>query len=195
MTDKEETALGHFAEVLVDRMKKGHRNIVMVVGRVGEGKTTFAIQLCSEIAKRLGVNFSLDEDLIFEMKDLDRKINDPNATPINLIDEMVPIIDCDVEEVIKKTEGLVWTNIFIGQMIEPKRKQVDYTVGCSLNKNVTSKEDKIGYFKASKSEINDPEDEMLMPLVGTFDRFPQEGEYRHLKEKVIKNMIERRNEG
>lgn len=72
---------------LVWRIKNDMQNVIIVDGETGSGKSAFALNLCLDLAKALGVGFDLSEDYIYDLGDLWRKLSKEGANPINLLDE------------------------------------------------------------------------------------------------------------
>lgn len=194
-------ALDEFAEVLADKIKRNEQSVIMVEGRTGAGKSTFAIHLCCRIAERLGAKFSFEEDYIIEAQDLERKKENPDATPINLIDEM-GIGFKRLEDTVKKVDELDQTTILVIPSIlkidEVIRSQPTnrnrivreyYKVHCSSREDPLLKGYGRGFFEVSRYDGSDWKHE----VTGIFSKLSPEmlAEYQTIIENVIKGTINR----
>ena len=80
-------AMDVFVDVLAERIRNDQQNVVVVTGDTGSGKSTFAIQLCYALSKRLAASFDLADDYIYSLDDLWDKLERVDACPISLFDE------------------------------------------------------------------------------------------------------------
>ena len=71
------------AAEMKQNIKDHHQNTVLIEGRTGSGKSTIALRLC----KLLDKQWSLEHDYIYSALDLKRKLKNPGACPVNLLDE------------------------------------------------------------------------------------------------------------
>lgn len=76
-----------FLDTLVDRIHNDQQNVIAVTGDTGSGKSTYAIQLCYALSKRLHAGFDLAKDYVYSLNDLWVKLGNPYACPISLFDE------------------------------------------------------------------------------------------------------------
>lgn len=71
------------AKRMKKRIKNQNQNTVLIEGRTGSGKSTIGVTLC----QLLDSKWNLDTDYIYGSADLKRKLDKPNACPVNLLDE------------------------------------------------------------------------------------------------------------
>lgn len=76
-----------FLDTLVSRIHNDQQNVIAVTGDTGSGKSTYAIQLCYALSKRLHAGFDLAKDYVYSLNDLWIKLGNPYACPISLFDE------------------------------------------------------------------------------------------------------------
>lgn len=76
-------ALEPFAAKLSARIRAKKQNVVLITGATGSGKSTIALDLCY----LLDPKFNLQENYIYSVKDLKKKLKNPNSCPISLFDE------------------------------------------------------------------------------------------------------------
>lgn len=72
---------------LAKRTKADMQNVIIVEGETGSGKSSLALNLCVDLARKMGKTFDLQRDYIYSATDMWKKLADPNASPITLIDE------------------------------------------------------------------------------------------------------------
>lgn len=72
-----------FARILKRNIKDHHQNTVLIEGRTGSGKSTIGVKLC----QLLDSEWSLDNDYIYGIGDLKRKLRYPGSCPVSLLDE------------------------------------------------------------------------------------------------------------
>lgn len=75
--------LPSFAKLLKNNIKDHKQNGVLIVGHTSSGKSTIGVKLCPLIDK----NWSLDNDYIYGLKDLKKKVRNPGSCPVSLLDE------------------------------------------------------------------------------------------------------------
>jgi hypothetical protein len=75
--------LPSFAKLLKSNIKDHKQNGILIVGHTGSGKSTIAVKLCALLDK----DWSLDNDYIYGMSDLKRKVRNPGSCPVSLLDE------------------------------------------------------------------------------------------------------------
>lgn len=203
-------AFDEFVKVLVKRIRRNQQNVIMVEGATGAGKSTFAILLCTALASAMKVDFSLDNDYIYTMEDLLKKIQNPNASPINLIDEAVLVINSkgamsrqnrDMVNIFDTMRSLGWTTVLVAPSIFQIDKtmrlmHIDYKIHC------TSEDDSIksgfgrGFFEVSKPKrfeySKSAEPYWILQVTGVFGKLPKkmDDEYQPIKLKAQRKLID-----
>lgn len=203
-------AFDEFAKLLVRRIKRNQQNVIMVEGSTGAGKSTFAILLCYELAKRLKVDFDLEKDYVYTMEDLLVKIQDPNASPINLIDEAVLVMNSkgsmtkqnrDMVDIFNTMRSLGWTTVLVAPSIFQIDKtmrlmHIDYKVHCSSEDDSIIRGYGRGFFEISKPKryeySKDAEPYWVLQLTGVFGKLPPriDGLYQPIKLKAQRKLID-----
>lgn len=80
-------AYDDFVKRLVYRVTHDMQNVIIVDGETGSGKSAFALNICVDLARKLGCGFDLSRDYIYDLNDLWKKLDEDDANPINLLDE------------------------------------------------------------------------------------------------------------
>lgn len=84
--------LDHFVEDCQRNIENEYDNVIVVFGREGSGKSTFAI----ELAKKLNPDFNLETDYIYTYEEMVQAITDPDMSDIGrvfLLDETSSIMN------------------------------------------------------------------------------------------------------
>lgn len=207
-----------FVKVLADRIKNNQQNVVHVAGGTGSGKSTLAIQLCIALAKKLNVPFSLQNDYIYSVDDLWNKLQDPDASPISLIDEAALILNSkrsqsndsiDIVNLFNTMRSRGWSTFIvspsIGQINRDVRcTHVDFAVYCSSEDDSLIPGFGRGFFEVSKgkrpryAKKSGGEPYWVLLATGVFKELPKkiDDEYQPIKDRaqsiLIENMIARR---
>lgn len=86
--------IDHLVDVLIERTTVSHyQNIIVIEGRTGSGKSTLALQIIYAMAKKLGIEFNLKENYVYDTIDLATKLQKAETDgirgicPITFIDE------------------------------------------------------------------------------------------------------------
>ena len=202
-------AFDEFAKMLTKRIKRSQQNVIMVEGSTGAGKSTFAILLCYELSKRLKCKFSLAEDYIYTMEDLLAKIQNPNASPINLIDEAVLVVSSkgsmtkqnrDMVDIFNTMRSLGWTTILVAPSIYQIDKtlrlmHIDYKVHCSSEDDSLIRGYGRGFFEVSKPKryeySKDAEPYWVLQVTGVFGKLPPriDSQYQPIKLDAQRKLI------
>lgn len=82
-TDVYDDLLTPLAKKMKANIADQHQNTALIEGRTGSGKSTIGVRLCQLLDKR----WNLDNDYIYGVSDLKKKMKNPGACPINLLDE------------------------------------------------------------------------------------------------------------
>lgn len=207
-----------FVETLRKRIKANQQNVIIVDGDTGAGKSTLAIQICIELAKKLDVSFDLKRDYIYSFDDLWDKLQDPDASPINLIDEGSLLLSSknsmsrenkDMVNLFNTMRSRGWSTVICAPSIFQIDKGVrtihaDYRVHCSSEDHSLIKGYGRGFFevsKAKRSEFSrDSEPYWYLLYTGVFGKLPDkvDKEYQPIKReaqsKLIKNIVDKNRE-
>ena len=205
-----------FIKMLADRTKHNQQNVVNIEGNTGSGKSTLAIQMCIALAKKLGKDFDLKKDYIYSVDDLWRKLQDPNASPVSLIDEAVLVINAkrsqskdsvDVVNLFNTMRSRGWSTFLCEPTIFQINKEVrcthiDFNIHCSSNDDCPLPGFGRGIFEVSKAVRSrykrDSEPYWLLLTTGVFKELPKKVdlEYQPIKQRaqelLIADMIKRR---
>ncbi len=199
-----------FINELKKRIKNEQQNVVIIDGDTGAGKSTLGIQICYGLAKLLKVDFSLEKDYIYSLEDLWRKLQDPNASPINFMDEGALILSAknsmskeskDIVNLFNTMRSRGWSTI----ICVPNYKQIDkgvrtthadFRVHCSSNDSCILKGYGRGIFEVSKairheySKDGDPY--WMLIFTGIFKRMPEKiaAEYKEVKSNAQKRLVD-----
>lgn len=153
-----------FVKVLAKRIKNHQQNVIHVAGGTGSGKSTLTIRLCYALAKRLGVSFDLDKDYIYSVDDLWNKLQDPNASPISLIDEAALVLNSkrsqssdsvDIVNLFNTMRSRGWSTFLVSPDLNQINKDVrvthvDYSLYCSSEDDSFLPGFGRGFFEISK---------------------------------------------
>lgn len=209
-----------FVKELASRIKHHQQNVVIVDGDTGAGKSTLAIQLCYDLAKRMKKPFDLKKDYIYTLDDLWDKLQDPNASPISLIDEGSLLLSSkrsmskenqDMVNLFNTMRSRGWSTIICAPSIFQIDKGVrtihaDYRVRCSSEDHSIKRGYGRGFFEASKAIRNeyskDAEPYWMLQMTGVFgplsdkiDRIYQPIKMRAQTRLIQKMMESRRKSG
>ncbi len=198
---------------LRDRIKRNQQNVVIVDGDTGAGKSTLAIHICIELAKKLKVPFDFQKDYIYSLEDLWDKLQDPEASTINLIDEGSLLLSSknsmskenkDIVNLFNTMRSRGWSTIICAPSIFQIDKGVrqvhaDYRVHCSSEDHSLIRGYGRGFFEVSKAKRNeyskDAEPYWMLISTGIFGALPEKVDniYQPIKyqaqQKLIDNMI------
>ena len=207
-----------FVRILAKRIKNHQQNVIIANGDTGSGKSTLVIKMCYELAKRLNVTFDLQKDYIYSVDDLWVKMEDPNASPISLIDEAALVLNSkrsqsndslDVVNLFNTMRSRGWTTFLVTPGLYQINKDVrithaDYVLYCSSDDDSFLPGFGRGMFEVSKAKRsrfakkNGGEPYYVLQSTGVFTELPSKIDeiYQPIKvdaqEKLRKNMIDRR---
>lgn len=200
---------------LKDRTKKHQQNVVIIDGDTGSGKSTLAIQLCMALAKEMKKTFSLDKDYIYTLSNLWDKLEDEDASPINLIDEGSLLLNSksamsrenrDVVTLFDTMRSRGWTTIVCVPSVKQIDKGVrvthaDYRIHCSSEDHSILKGYGRGFFEVNKAirheYSKDGEPYWYLQYTGTFKKLDEkiDTEYQIIKlnrqKMLIREMIDK----
>lgn len=200
-----------FIKRLAKRIKSDQQNVLMIEGDTGAGKSTLAILMCRDLARKLKVPFSLEKDYIYSVEDLLKKIQDPNASPINLIDEAVLVVNAkrsqsseniDIVNLFNTMRSLGWTTFLVGPsvfQIDKTLRQVhiDYLIHCTSNDDSLRKGFGRGFFEESKAKRSrfkkNAEPYWYLQMTGVYGKLPDKlnAEYQPIKYKAQMELSRR----
>lgn len=199
-----------FVDELKKRTKRKQQNVVIIDGDTGAGKSTLAIKVCFELAKKMKVPFNLEQDYIYTLEDLWKKLQNPNASPINFIDEGALLLSSkkamtkenqDVVNLFNTMRSLGWSTIVCTPSIFQIDKSVrtthaDYRVHCSSEDHSLIKGYGRGFFEVSKAKRNeyskDAEPYWYLQHTGVFGPLPEkiDAVYQPIKLAAQMRLIE-----
>lgn len=153
-----------FIDVLAKRIRNHQQNVIHVSGDTGSGKSSLTIQLCYELAKKLRVPFDLQKDYIYSVDDLWNKLEDPNASPISLIDEAALVLNSkrsqsndsvDIVNLFNTMRSRGWSTFLVSPSLDQINKDVrvthvDFALYCSSEDNSFLPGYGRGFFEISK---------------------------------------------
>ena len=207
-----------FVKHLADRIKNNQQNVIVVDGDTGSGKSTFAIQLCYALAKKQKVNFNLNEDYIYSLGDLMKKLDGQCNNPISLFDEGSLLLnskssqrreDMSMVALFDTMRSRGWTTVICIPSINQLNKTVrtvhaDFLCHCSsptrpivpgIGRGI------VEFNYAKRSQFAKGEDPYwYLCYTGVFRELPPEidAEYqpikRHAQDVLIRRIIKRNNE-
>lgn len=200
-----------FVNELKSRIKRKQQNVIIVDGDTGAGKSTLAIKICYELAKKLKQPFDLKKDYIYTLDDLWDKLQDPNASPISLIDEGSLLLSSknsmsrenkDMVNLFNTMRSRGWSTIICAPSIFQIDKGVrtvhaDYRVHCSSEDHSLMKGYGRGFFEVSKAKRNeyskDAEPYWMLQYTGVFGPLPDkiDAEYQPIKMKAQTRLIQK----
>lgn len=200
-----------FIKKLAKRIKDNQQNVVMVEGSTGAGKSTLAILMCYALAKRLKVPFDLEKDYIYSVEDLLKKIQDPNASPINLVDEAVLVVNAkrsqsseniDIVNLFNTMRSLGWTTFLVGPSVYQidktlRQVHIDYLIHCSSNDDSPLRGFGRGFFEESKAKRSrfkkNAEPYWYLQMTGIFGKLPDklDAKYQPIKYKAQMELSKR----
>lgn len=200
-----------FIGVLIKRIKRNQQNVIMIEGSTGAGKSTLAILMCRELARRMKIPFTLDYDYIYTMEDLLRKIRNPDGHMINLVDEAVLVISSkkaqtkenqDIVDIFNTMRSLGMTTFLVGPSIFQIDKtmrlvHIDYKIHCTSEDDSIKKGYGRGFFEVSKPRrleySNKAEPYWVLQLTGVYGTLPPKvnTEYQPIKYKAQMMLLEK----
>jgi len=213
-----------FVKVLAKRIKNHQQNVIIANGDTGSGKSTLVIEMCYELAKTLNVPFDLvnekgePKDYIYSVDDLWAKIEDPNASPISLIDEAALVLNSkrsqsndslDVVNLFNTMRSRGWTTFLVSPGLYQINKDVrithaDFVLYCSSEDDSFIPGVGRGLFEVSKAKRtrfakkNGGEPYYVLLSTGIFKELPKKIDeiYQPLKQdaqrKLMHNLVEKR---
>ena len=190
------------AQVLKKRIKAGNQNTILIEGRTNSGKSTIGVQLC----QLLDSKWSLQNDYVYSQGDLKRKLKNPKASPVSLLDEGSVVLNSynslksedkamtilmDAWRVKKKTMIICMPNRNdLNKRI--KNNHLDILIKCPVTSPVPGEEPK-GFFTIYTHKFRDWGDDWWKP-VGTskFNKLDKktQKEYDIIKESHVDKLID-----
>ena len=161
--------------------------MIVIEGDTGSGKSTIGIEIAYALADALGVKFDLKKDMVYALDDLWDKLDDPDASPISLLDEGSVSLnslnsrrsgDRDAVVLLDTMRSRGWTTIIVLPSIKNlnasvRRVHVNYVIECSSIDNPFVKGYTRGFFEVkdrreSKKRRNDPDPWWNVLFTGIF---------------------------
>lgn len=200
-------AFDRFIRILANRIKRKLQNIVVIEGDTGSGKSTLGIQVAQALAERLDTSFDLDKDMVYALDDLWDKLDDPNASPISLMDEGTVSLnslnsrrtgDRDAVVLLDTMRSRGWTTIIVMPSIKNlnatvRRVHVNFVLECSSIDNPFVKGYTRGFFEVkdkreSKKRKNDPDPWWNVLFTGIFSQLDEETDAKYQRIKLGRQM-------
>ena len=212
-------AFDRFIRILKKRIRKKLQNVIVIEGDTGSGKSTLGIEIAKELAEALGVDFDLNKDMVYALDDLWDKLDDPNASPISLLDEGSVSLnslnsrrsgDRDAVVLLDTMRSRGWTTIIVMPSIKNlnasvRRVHVNYVLECSSIDNPFVKGYTRGFFEVkdrreSKKRRNDPDPWWNVLFTGIFAPLDDETDKKYQQIKLGRQMgliddMKKRNRG
>lgn len=200
-----------FIKILKNRINRKLQNVIVIEGDTGSGKSTLGIELGKALADKLGVSFDLSKDMVYSLDDLWEKLDDPDASPISLLDEGSVSLnslnsrrtgDRDAVVLLDTMRSRGWTTIIVLPSIKNlnasvRRVHVNYVLECSSIDNPFVKGYDRGFFEVkdrreSKKKRNDPDPWWNVLFTGIFGPLDDktDKEYQKIKFNRQTKLIE-----
>lgn len=194
---------------LVWRVKHDMQNVVLVEGETGSGKSAFALNLCVDLARALKVGFDLEHDYVYSSSDLWKKLENPDANPINLLDEGTVTIasnnamqksDKNIAVLFDTMRSRHWTTIICSPNSQYVNKSIrvvhaEFKIRCTPETKPLIPGYGRGFFecrRAERMEFGKDEPRWLMMYAGVFGDYPPmlRDEYLHIKAQHQQEMLD-----
>lgn len=212
-------AFDKFIRILKKRIRRKLQNVIVIEGDTGSGKSTLGIGIAMELADALGVSFDLNKDMVYALDDLWDKLDDPNASPISLLDEGSVSLnslnsrrsgDRDAVVLLDTMRSRGWTTIIVMPSIKNlnasvRRVHVNYVLECSSIDNPFVKGYTRGFFEVkdrreSKKRRNDPDPWWNVLFTGIFSPLDLQTDKEYQTIKLNRQMgliddMKKRNKG
>lgn len=212
-------AFDRFIRILRNRIRRKLQNVIVIEGDTGSGKSTLGIEIANALAESLGVPFNLKDDMVYALDDLWDKLDDPNASPISLLDEGSVSLnslnsrrsgDRDAVVLLDTMRSRGWTTIIVLPSIKNlnasvRRVHVNYVLECSSIDNPFVKGYTRGFFEVkdrreSKKRRNDPDPWWNVLFTGIFSQLDERTDKEYQEIKLGRQMgliddMRRRNKG
>lgn len=194
-------AYDRLIQTLVKRINTDQQNVLLVEGETGSGKSAFCLNLCLDLARELKCGFDLDKDYIYSANDLWQKLKDPDANPINFLDEGTVTLasnnamqksDKQIATLMDTMRSKHWTTVIaspshlrINSTI--RRDHASFKIRCTSENKPLVKGYGRGFFecrKAVRYEFKKDEPEWYMMYAGVFGDYPPMLRDEYLKIKA-----------
>ena len=202
-------------KTIVKRRRDGLMTTLMIEGDPGSGKSSMGLNLCVAIARALGCGFDLAKDLLYSPNDLWKKLEDPEANPINFMDEGSVILASN--NAMQKSDRNIAVlfdtmrsrNYPVNILCSPthlrinssiRKDHIDFKIRCTPKDKPLIKGYGRGFFecrRAVRHEFKRDEPEWYMMYAGIFGDYPPmiREEYLNIKylrqSTLMSDMIER----
>lgn len=194
---------------LAKRIRTDQQNVIMVEGETGSGKSAFCLNLCLDLARELKCGFDLERDYIYSATDLWNKLKDPDANPINFLDEGTVTIsssnamqksDKQIATLMDTMRSKHWTTIIaspshlrINSTI--RRDHAEFKIKCYPENKPLIPGYGRGFFEcrhAKRFEFKKDEPQWLIMFAGIFGDYPPmlRDEYLHIKAERQKILMD-----
>ena len=191
------------ARHLKKNIKDKKQNGVLIVGHTGSGKSTIAVKLC----QLLDPDWSLQEDYIYGLSDLKKKLRNPGSSPVSLLDEgsvslnsynsqktedkMMTIIMDSWRSLGKTTVICMPNSSDLNKRIS--RNHIDYLIKCPALSPVPGKPAR-GFYTIFKHEYRDWGKDWWKPIgTSRFSKLdaPTQKKYDEIKNEHLFELLDR----
>lgn len=197
---------------LAKRIRNDQQNVVVVEGDTGSGKSAFGLNLCVALSKKMKKPFDLSKDYIYSADDLWRKLDDPDAGPISILDEGSVTIasanatrkdDKDIATLFNTMRSRGWTTIICNPSIMRinsaiRLDHVDFKIRCNSPEHPLIKGYGRGFFQCRQAQRNEfrkngAEPYWKLIYTGVFGDYPEsiKDEYLAIKNAHQELLMER----
>lgn len=80
-------AFDEIVNIICKRYKEQLQTVITIIGQTGSAKSTLGIKLCMEVARKLKLDFDIEDIYIYSAKDVWDKLSNDKFNPICLYDE------------------------------------------------------------------------------------------------------------
>ena len=194
---------------LAKRIRNDMQNVIMVEGETGSGKSAFALNLCLDLARELRTGFDLEHDYIYSPNDLWKKLENPDANPINLLDEGTVTIasnnamqksDRNIQVLFDTMRSRHWTTVICAPNSQYVNKAIrtvhaEFKIRCTAENKPLIQGYGRGFFecrRAERKEFGKEEPRWLMMYAGVFGDYPAmlKDEYLAIKNQHQDEMLQ-----
>lgn len=190
------------ADHLKTRLKQGYQNVVVATGGTGSGKSTVQLNLCWKLDRE----WEITPNFVYSLKDLKRKLSNPDGSPISLFDEgSVSLNSLNSQRKEDKVMSVLfdtmrtlgWTTLIAlprwnDLNARVRANHVDFRIICPRKAPLPGYQAR-GFFHLYKKQIYEISDKIYWQHVGTGTFMPlkprKQAEYDRLKKASQMKLI------